>query len=145
MNRFIMGFRNFANKIFANMTFANTTPGVSPISLWIKCELKKFLSATLMSVSYDIPIPIRLTWALTYILYWYCLVTTGKVHLTFANTSADFRHWRMSYWWTSRHPSLLVVYRYFQWKRATAYLIWQTDKLRDTFKNLFRKFLFYNF
>ncbi len=131
-------FRQYNSWSFANR---RKYSGLSPISLWIKCGLKKFLSATLMSVSYDIPIPITLTWALTYILYWYCLVTTGKVHLTFANrgkstvlspthplefrqlvkvhctfanTSADFRHWRVSYWrksyWrTSRHPVLHEV------------------------------------
>jgi len=75
-----LGLRNFANKIFGNMTFANgESPlyfrlhapwyfanwrkysGLSPISLSIKCGLKIFLSATLVSVSYDIPIPITLT------------------------------------------------------------------------------------
>ncbi len=76
-------------------------PWLSPISLSIKCGLKNFLSATLMSVSYDIPIPITLTWALTYILYWYCLVTTGKVHLTFAN-------WRKS---TVLSPIHLLEFR----------------------------------
>jgi hypothetical protein len=77
-------------------------PWLSPISLSIKCGLKNFLSATLMSVSYDIPIPITLTWALTYILYWYCLVTTDKVHLTFAN-------WRKSTVISPIHPLTFAI------------------------------------
>jgi hypothetical protein len=71
----LLEFRQLAK---VHCTFAHFTVN------WIWTE--NFLSATLMSVSYDIPIPMRWTWALTYILYWYCLVTTGKVHLTFANT-----------------------------------------------------------